>query len=245
MTTDETKPVSAWDKLNADVQERAGVEIADLPRKRTYLWVAKRTPLEVQMMASLLTSAGKPVPFDELLADLTPMVLSRHGDWPMNDDYLVAEMFDDGETDLLVYVVHKKDQTLGVRYRLNKACSTPTFGVDEMPMETWLDQLAESWKAVESDVDYEELATEEEREATLAYMRTLPKDYAISDLIADIEDENHLIEIEEPDGPGEEDDEDEDDEPEPAAAAAEPKPAATTPSATARTTEEATTPAGA
>ena len=236
--TDETKPTSAWDKLKADVEERSGVEIADLPRKRTYFWVPRCTPLEVQMNSSMLQAAGKPVPYDELLAAMQPMLLQRHADWPMNDDYLIAEMFDDGD-DLIVYVVSKKDQTLGVRYRINKQCPMPAFGVEEMPMDTWLDELVEAWRAVESDIDYEELATEEERDATIAYIKTLPKDYSLEDLVGDLEDENHLVPVEEEE---EEDDEEEKGEPVAAAESKAVTPPAT-PSATARTTEEAPAPA--
>lgn len=236
---DEAKQVSAWDKLNADVQERAGVEIADLPRKRTYFWVPRCTPLEIQMISTLKQAANEDVPYKELLASMQPMLIQRHGDWPMNDDYLVAEMFDDGDADLLVYVVSKKDQTLGVRYRINKQCSMPAFGVEEMPMDVWLDQLAEEWKAVESDIDYEEVAVEDERNATIAYIQTLPKDYSLEDLVGDLEDENHLVPVDE-----EEEEEEEEGKP---AAAAESKVSApvAAPSATARTTEEAAAPTSA
>ena len=235
---DEAKQVSAWDKLNADVQERAGVEIADLPHKRTYFWVPRCTPLEIQMISTLKQAANEDVPYKELLASMQPMLIQRHGDWPMNDDYLVAEMFDDGDADLLVYVVSKKDQTLGVRYRINKQCSMPAFGVEEMPMDVWLDQLAEEWKAVESDIDYEEVAVEDERNATIAYIQTLPKDYSLEDLVGDLEDENHLVPVDE------EEEEEEEGKP---AAAAESKVSApvAAPSAPARTTEEAAAPTSA
>lgn len=235
---DEAKPVSAWDKLKTDVEERAGFELEPLPRKRTYFWVPRCTPLEVQMISTLKQAANEPVPYKDLLASMQPMLLQRHGDWPMNDDSVIAEMFDEGDTELVVYAINKKDQTLGVRYRINKQCSMPAFGVEEMPMDTWLDELVEAWRTVESDIDYEEVAVEDERNATIAYIQTLPKDYSLEDLVGDLEDENHLVPVDE------EEEEEEEGKP---AAAAESKVSApvAAPSATARTTEEAAAPTSA
>ena len=221
MADEKTAAKTAWDLLNEEIEKRSGLELLNLPRKRTFLWVPKRTTPEITLMTQLqqAKNAELPpdkqikIPYDQYMADLTPMVLGRHKDWPMNDDFVIAEMFDDGE-ELRVYAVAKAgDNKLAFRYRIVKTCAIPVFGSEEMPYETWVDELVEEWKAIESDIDYEELATETERDAVIAYIRTLPKDYTLEDLIGDLEDENHLVEIED-ENDDEDDDPEETDEPE-------------------------------
>lgn len=230
---------TAWDLLQDEIEQRSGLELANLPRKRTFLWVPKRTPQEITLLTQLLQADNKPVPYAQFLADLSPMVLGRHQDWPMNDELVIAEMVDEGD-ELHVYAVHKSGANkLGFRYRIIKASPLPVFGADEMPYDTWIDELVECWRAIDSDIDYEELAIEEEREAVVSYLRSLPADYALADAIADLEDENHLVDIEEPEEPeaGDDEPEAEQDDAANGSATAAPKPAAAA--------QEATTPAGA
>jgi hypothetical protein len=205
-----------WEQFQVKIEEQTGLEIKNLPRKRTYLWVAKRTPLEVQMMMALLQASNKPIPADQMLADLTPMLVGRLQLWPMNPDYTVAEMFDD-ELELRVYAtailtVGKDRIAHFVRYKIVKACPLPVFAVDEMSFDIWTDQIAEEWEAVNSDVNAAEEAAEEERGAAVTYLRSLPDDYRVKDAADDLEDENHLVEVDEPgsdddDGDGENDSE--------------------------------------
>lgn len=232
--------LAAWEALQTEIETRSELELKDLPRMEAYLWVARRTPLEVQMVSSLLASSNKPVPYEQLLEDLTPMVVRRYGPWPNDDSYAVAELFED-EAEVVVYAIAAKDKnTRGVRYKITKANPLPVYTVEAMTFDTWMDELVAQWEEVDGATNPAEVATEEERESVLSYARSLPADYAIANLISDLEDENHLVEVEE-EG---EDEDDEADGETPAAAAESKAPApAAAPSATSRTTEEAAPPA--
>jgi hypothetical protein len=178
-----------WAQFEQEIEKRAGIEIKTLPRKAAYLWVPKRNAIEVQLMIQLLTTAKKNVPAEELMNEMTPMFIRRLGVWPMNHDYVVAEMFDD-EAELRVYAVAAKNSVMQcVRYKIVKACPVPTFGYDEMLFETWTDAIVEEWQVIDSDVN----AAEVEREAVVEYLKAMPDDYRVKDAAEDVEEGLHLV----------------------------------------------------
>jgi hypothetical protein len=230
-----------WAEFQAKIEKQTGLELKDLPRKRTYLWVARRTPLEVQMMMALLQAANKPVPAEQMLVDLTPMIINRLQPWPMNPDYTVAEMFDD-DVELRVYAmaVLTNKAVHCVRYKIVKACPLPVFALDEMSFEVWTNQIAEEWEGVNSDVNAAEEAIIEERDAVITYLQSLPDDYRVKDAADDIGDENHLVETDDepdaegdkPDGDSEDNEDDEEKSDDKGTAQTTEQPAAAAPAAT-------------
>ena len=219
-------------QVAAKIEEMSGLESADLallPKKQSHVWVAKKGAAEVQLRLGMIMSSKyhdneatdtqlKSDAATALVNELNPMLLQRRHRWPLAATTLIYEMFED-DTEVLVYAVDLpadanhpdkiRDTTfpnVGKRYKINKANPLPTFGVEVMVLDTWMEQIANEWKAVDGDVNEAEIAVAEEVDALVTYMRTLKEGYRIVDLIADIEDGVHR-----PD-----EDAEEEDDPEPA-----------------------------
>jgi hypothetical protein len=197
------------------IEELSGIdkdEMALLPKKRHHLWVARKEAMEVQIRLHIVAStnqddADKNKIAAQLIDDMTPMRLDRHGNWPPQPMVKIYEMFED-EDEIRVYGVAAQVAGtakfpseavfpgVGMRYRISKANPKPVYGVEDMALDTWVQLIADEWTAVDGEVNAAEIATEEEREAVLAYCRTLREGYRIVDLIADLEDELHLVDTE-------------------------------------------------
>lgn len=241
-------------QIAVEIAKRADVKIEELPIKTAHVWVSKFTAMDVQTKLALKNASPEWAGFSNerkgeelnaLMADMTPMVLQRRGSWPMTDGVLIFEMFED-EDELRVYAMPTKTKdgkpaNAMVRYRINKACSLPVYGAEMMPLETWMNLIAEEWQALDADINVAEVAVEVERDAVLAYLRSVPADYLVKDAADDIEEELHLVEVDETDESEPADggaDGDDAGDGEPPAAAAE-----TSPNGTGSTVVEAAAPA--
>jgi len=205
-----------WAQIEAEIRERSGVELNELPHYNAHVWVPKRTAAEVQVLFALLSSspgwtsmpeAQKSAKIDEMMSDLVPMTLVRGAPWPPNPSFVIANMFAD-DTELRVYAIAAKEKDSGASggtiYTITKANPLPTYGSKSMALETWVDLLSAEWEQVEEESDPAEAAAEEEREKVIAYLESLPAGYLMADAIEDLDEALHLVERDEPDGDGEE-----------------------------------------
>jgi len=209
-------------QIAAEIANRTDAEIDKLPHKLHHVWVARSTPAEAQVRFSMLaadpkfaqcTDQQKSFELAKLLAELDPMLLSKYADWPMSAGTLIFEMFED-ETEVRVYAIPKmsKDMTekppvVLNRYRICKANPLPTYGVEAMVLETWMNEVAREWDEVDGDISAVEIAVEEERDDVVEYLKSLPADYQIKDAIEDVEEKLHLVETEDDDDDEEEEEE--------------------------------------
>jgi|HubBroStandDraft_2_1064218.scaffolds.fasta_scaffold00039_40 hypothetical protein len=220
-----TEDKLTWSQIEAKIKEESGIEFNELPRRQAHVWVPKRTPTEVQIMLALMTAspqwstwndAQKAAKLDDLMSEMTPMTIMKNMAWPPNPAYVVAELFDD-EDEVRVYAIAGKDResgiSFGMRYTISKSCPLPVYTASGMFLDVWVAALTEEWSAVDGETNLAEVATEEERDAVIAYLKSVPADYQIKDAIDDIEEELHLID------PDDDDDGDEPEETETKAAA--------------------------
>jgi len=217
MAEEQATTVLTGKQIMAEVAERSGVDLESLPVMMHYVWVARRTAMDVQVQLTLEQSkpdwAARPdvqkmQTIRSLMAEMDPMLLTRFGSWPMGDALIFA-LFQD-ETEVRVYTIPKmgKDMTeappkIANRYRIAKANPLPVYGVDAFTFDAWMDAVAQEMEAVESEEDPAEAAVEEEREKVISYLESLPADYLMKDAIEDLDEELHLVEREEEDEPGE------------------------------------------
>jgi hypothetical protein len=238
--TTTTDPPLTVDALKHLIEEESGLDIDQLSRTDSYKWFTRRTATEAAMFLSYLESKSAQATDEKVRAEIDaeknamwdsatkPIIFSRGKAHPLNDALVIWEIFQD-EEELRVYTVPKEGAFVKLaRYRMSK--SQPNFGVESMVPDTWISAVAAEWQAI----DGEENPADNEREAVIDYMKAMPKDYSITDLIDDIEEELHLVETGESDEDPEETEETEDTEQEAAANGA--AAVATTEPATAATT---------
>ena len=192
-----------WNEIQAEVVERSEVDTDMLPRLQNYIWVSRFTAMDVQTKLAVRTQSPdwaklseeqKQDVLDELMGDMSPMVISRTKAW-INPSFVVGYIFQDSE-EIRVYAVPSTSDKVGtqsgMRYTISKTSVLPTYAAEALWIDEWIDQVVAEWEDLDGEVNREVRAMEGEREATLAYLRTLPEGYRIVDLIADIEDETHL-----------------------------------------------------
>jgi hypothetical protein len=221
-----------WKQIQAEIAERSDAEIEELPRTQHAVWVSRFTSMDVQTKLTLksagpewakLTDKQKTDELNGMMSELIPMTITRGKPWPANPNYVVAEIFRDTD-EVRVYAVPASATTepviAAMLYSINRSCPLPTFTVDALWIDVWIDAIVQEWDDVDGETNPEEAGMEAERETTIAYLKTLKEGYRIADLLADIQDGTHL-EVE----PDDDDDEDETKEPDEtangAAAAAE------------------------
>jgi hypothetical protein len=243
------RPTMTLAQVREGIREDAEVEVDDVRRTSTYVWLSKFTAFEVQTKLAIRTSSPEWTKLPDkqrvaelgtMMDDITPVVIHRSKPWPNNPQHFVVEIFHDTD-EVRVYAVPTAAAAAsgavptpaGTRFTIRKSSERPAYAVDVLWIEDFVEAICNELEAVDNDDNPEDAGRELEREQVIAYCKTMPEGYRMADLIADFEDGTHLnIEVPDDEEEEEEEEEDETDDPEPVAASngqASPSAAATEP----------------
>jgi len=269
----ETVTALTWAQIQKQIDEEAAdddIEIAELPRTTDAIWVARYDAMEIQTQLTIRSSAPSWAKLKDsereaavkgMLDEMTPMRIGRGRPWPLNPGYVVMYVFKDAD-ELRVYTVPASSfvtgtreapvaatpTPIGMRYSINRANPKPVFTAEAIMIDVWISEVVRECIELDGEVNVEENSfqegADEERAKTIAFIKTLKPEYALSDLLADLSEGVHEnVELPEEEEEEEEEEEKENEEEDDAVAAngqAKPSAASTEPT---RPLNEPATPA--